>query len=57
MKFDEFECGYATGFDEGRETGYMEGYNDAASEFDKRIQELRAQVVTLEAQVTYGLGH
>lgn len=57
MKFDEFECGYANGFDEGRETGYVEGYNEAASEFDKRIQELRAQVVTLEAQVSYKLGY
>lgn len=57
MKIDEFECGYTAGFDEGRETGYMEGYNEAAAVFDKRIQELRAQVVTLEAQVIYRLDH
>lgn len=48
-----YEDGYASGWEEGRYTGYSEGIADAVNEYDTRIKLLWAEIQTLHARVDH----
>jgi len=48
---DSYGLGYEAGFSDGRNTGYTEGWEDAAHDYEERIGRLMAEVRLMEARV------
>lgn len=48
-----YEDGYSIGWHEGREMGYVEGYNDAVHDYEPRLAKYGAEMITLNARISY----
>lgn len=53
MDFDNYESGYAVGWDEGRHLGYAEGLEDCFYTFEQRLSAYWTELATLNARIDY----
>jgi flagellar biosynthesis/type III secretory pathway protein FliH len=48
---DSYGLGYDAGFQDGRDQGYNDGWQDAMVNYEEKIRHLHVQIETLEAEL------
>lgn len=51
--YGTYEDGWAIGFNEGRERGYSEGYEDSSRDYEERLAAMWVELQTLNARISY----
>lgn len=48
-----FDDGYVVGWNEGRDIGYQEGYNDCLYQYENTLKKYNTELLTLNARIDY----